>query len=133
MTKRECPVCRQEFSIDSCEDKCFSLGNFELSKEKGLISFDPVEKISMDDETCKTYLKGSTTTKNIRDFICTDFQSHEKVKSFLGFNGFPGTPLFCQRGPHRFGLVGIMLDDYSQVSDKRGGPNKRRGWMISKI
>ena len=87
----------------------------------------------MDDESCKTYLKGSTDTKNIRNFIYTNFESQEKLKGTLEINGFPGTPLFCQRGPHKFGLVGIMLDDYSQVSDKREGPNKRRGWMISKI
>ena len=32
-----------------------------------------------------------------------------QVKSVLGYNGFPGSPLFCQYGEH-YGLVGVLLN-----------------------
>ena len=32
-----------------------------------------------------------------------------QVKSVLGRNGFPGSPLFCQYGEH-YGLVGVLLN-----------------------
>ena len=81
------------------------------------------------DETCKIFLKGKSK-EDFNDFVCTDFRLEEKVrkilklycytkeimnndnlkmqvKSIMGQNEFPGTPLFCQYGQH-YGLVGIQ-------------------------
>ena len=43
-----------------------------------------------------------------------------QVKSILGLNAFPGSPLFCHYGAH-YGLVGILTN---QDSRHNAGGNK---------
>ena len=119
-------------------DKCYTTGNFDLDKD-GLIEFSAIEKQSMKDDVCKGYLTGNAN-QHYRNFVCVDAEPNnkvksdvfkiflrflkfnhiaftwiiitciQKVKSVLGINRFPSSPLFCQETAGHFGLVGIGME-----------------------
>ena len=63
-------------------DKCYSLGNFDISNYGRLIRITSIEKQLFTDETCKIFLKGKSKD-NFNDFVCTDFRLEEKVRNNL--------------------------------------------------
>ena len=63
-------------------DKCYSLGNFNVSEIGRLIKITSVEKQLLADETCKTLLKGKSDD-DFNDYVCTDFRLEEKVRNNL--------------------------------------------------
>ena len=119
-------------------DKCYTTGNFDLNKN-GLIEFSAIEKQPMSDNVCKGYLTGNAN-QHYRNFVCVDAEPNnkvksdvfkiflrflkfnhiaftwiiitciQKVKSVLGINRFPSSPLFCQEPAGHFGLVGIGME-----------------------
>ena len=63
-------------------DKCYSLGNFNVSEIGRLIKITSIEKQLFTDEICKIFLKGKSKD-NFNDFVCTDFRLEEKVRNIL--------------------------------------------------
>ena len=63
-------------------DKCYSLGNFDVSEIGRLIKITSIEKQLLADETCKTFLKGKYKD-DFNDYVCTDFRLEEKVRNNL--------------------------------------------------
>ena len=63
-------------------DKCYSLGNFNVSEIGRLIKITSIEKQLLADETCKTFLKGKYKD-DFNHYICTDFRLEEKVRNNL--------------------------------------------------
>ena len=63
-------------------DKCYSLGNFDISNYGRLIRITSIEKQLFTDEICKIFLKGKSKD-NFNDFVCTDFRLEEKVRKIL--------------------------------------------------
>ena len=63
-------------------DKCYTLGNFDLTQHGTLIEFTSIEKEPLTHEFCKRFLKGHTRD-HYKDFVCTNFRAEEKVRSIL--------------------------------------------------
>ena len=117
-------------------DKCYTTGKFDLNRND-LIEFSAIEKQPMKDNDCKGYLTGNAN-QHYRNFLCVDAEINnqvksdvfemflkfnhialtwliitsciQKVKSVLGINRFPSSPLFCQEPAGHFGLVGIGME-----------------------
>ena len=71
-------MCNSFFSLD----KCYSLGNFDVSEIGRLIKITSIEKQLLADETCKTFLKGKYKD-DFNYYVCTDFRLEEKVRNNL--------------------------------------------------
>ena len=63
-------------------DKCYSLGNFNVSEIGRLIKITSIEKQLLADETCKTFFNGKYKD-DFNDYVCTDFRLEEKVRNNL--------------------------------------------------
>ena len=108
-----------------------------------MIEFSAIEKQPMSDNVCKGYLTGNAN-QHYRNFVCVDAEPNnkvksdvfkiflrflkfnhiaftwiiitciQKVKSVLGINRFPSSPLFCQEPAGHFaghfGLIGIGME-----------------------
>ena len=133
-------------------DKCYTAGNFDLNKN-GLIEFSAIEKQPMKDNVCKGYLTGNAN-RHYRNFVCVDAELNnkvksdvfeiflrflkfnhiaftwimitfiQKVKSVLGINRFPSSPLFCHEPAGNFyhghyGLVGIGIEQETNGNEGR--------------
>ena len=61
-------------------EKCYSLGNFNISKSSRFNEMTSIEKETLSDEICKTLVK-AYGKNDFRNFICTDFRLEEKVRN----------------------------------------------------